>query len=241
MTDHRWEDRLGSEGARPNERVWAIVLAGGTGSRFGGPKTLEILGGQRVLDWSLRAARAYAHGLVLVVPQERMRAEYGRAEHVVQGGITRADSVRCGLAVIPADADIVVVHDAARPLATPALFERVIDAVRAGADGAIPGVAVVDTIKRVLGSAVQATIDRRDLVAVQTPQAFRTVALRAAHASGADATDDAGLVEANGGVVVVVEGEERNRKLTTAADLAVLEALAAFPAASGFGDEDAGG
>jgi 2-C-methyl-D-erythritol 4-phosphate cytidylyltransferase len=230
MTDHRWQERPGSDAsAHGNERVWAIVVASGSGTRFGGPKTLEILGGQRVLDWSLRAARAYANGLVLVVPAERMRAEYGRAEHVVEGGATRADSVRCGLAVLPADADIVVVHDAARPLATPALFERVIDAVRSGADAAIPGLPVVDTIKRVSGGTVQATLDRADLVAVQTPQAFRTSVLRAAHASGSDATDDAGLVEASGGTVVVVEGEERNRKLTTPEDLAVLSALAAMP------------
>ncbi len=230
MTDHRWQERPGADSsAHDNERVWAIVVASGSGTRFGGPKTLEILGGQRVLDWSLRAARAYANGLVLVVPAERMRAEYGRAEHVVEGGATRADSVRCGLAVLPADADIVVVHDAARPLATPALFQRVIDAVRSGADAAIPGLPVVDTIKRVSGSTVLATLDRADLVAVQTPQAFRTSILRAAHVSGSDATDDAGLVEAAGGTVVVVHGEERNRKLTTPEDLAVLSALAAMP------------
>lgn len=209
--------------------MWAIVLAGGAGARYGGAKTLEILAGQRVLDWSLRAARAYAHGIVLVVPSDRLRAEHGRAEHVVAGGGTRAESVRCGLALVPHDADIVVVHDAARPLATPALFARVIEAVRRGADGAIPGVAVVDTIKQVRGGVVAATVDRSELVAVQTPQAFRAHVLRRAHVGGGDATDDAGLVEAAGGAVVVVEGEERNRKLTTPEDHAVLSALAALP------------
>jgi 2-C-methyl-D-erythritol 4-phosphate cytidylyltransferase len=118
-----------------------------------------------------------------------------------------------------------VVHDAARPLAGPALFERVVAAVDAGADGAVPGIALADTVKRVDGHRVTATVDRDDLVAVQTPQAFRADVLRAAHGARPEATDDAALVEALGGTVVVVEGDRRNFKITSPDDLFVARAL----------------
>ena len=113
----------------------------------------------------------------------------------------------------------------ARPLAPPALFDAVIDAVRAGADAAVPGFPISDTVKRVDGDHVVETIARDELVAVQTPQAFRTDALRAAHTASAEATDDAALVEAAGGRVVVVPGDPRNLKITTPADLVVAAAL----------------
>lgn len=138
----------------------------------------------------------------------------------VAGGATRSDSVRAGLAKVPAEAAIVVVHDAARPLAAGSLFAAVIDAVRAGADGAVPGLPVPDTLKRVDRDRVVATVDRDGLVAVQTPQAFRAAVLRAAHSAGGDATDDAALVEAAGGTVVVVPGDPANVKVTTPEDLA---------------------
>ena len=120
-----------------------------------------------------------------------------------------------------------MVHDAARPAASAALFAAVVAAVRTGADGAVPGVPVVDTIKRVHGGAVVATVDRAELVAVQTPQAFRAPVLRAAHVGEPDASDDAALVEAAGGRVVVVPGEPANVKLTTPADRSRLEAALA--------------
>ncbi|HLK46380.1 MAG TPA: 2-C-methyl-D-erythritol 4-phosphate cytidylyltransferase, partial [Acidimicrobiales bacterium] len=117
------------------------------------------------------------------------------------------------------------VHDAARPLATPALYRAVVDALAAdGAVGAIPGVAVPDTIKQTADGAVVATLDRTTLVAVQTPQAFAADALRVAHEGAPEATDDAALVEARGGRVVVVPGEPSNRKLTTTADLDAMRA-----------------
>jgi len=119
----------------------------------------------------------------------------------------------------------VVVHDAARPLAGVELFHAVIAAVRAGADGAVPGVPVVDTLKRVDDVRVTATVDRMGLVAVQTPQAFRAAALRAAHTGGHHATDDAALVEEAGGDVVVVPGDPRNLKVTGPADLMIAAAL----------------
>ena len=126
------------------------------------------------------------------------------------------------------DAEIVVVHDAARPLATPALFELVIDAVRAGADGAVPGGAGrrhAEARRRRIASST--TVDRDGLVAVQTPQAFRADRLRAAHAVGADATDDAALVEARRWHRRRRRGRPRNVKVTTVADLTVVEALLA--------------
>jgi len=193
--------------------VWAIVLAGGSGTRYGGLKQFELLGERRLIDWSLAAARAACDGVVVVVPA-------GVEEPgAVTGGATRSGSVRAGLAAVPLDAEIVVVHDAARPLAGVEVYERVVAAIRAGGDAAIPVVAVNDTIKRVEGSAVVETLDRSTLVAVQTPQAFRAAVLRDAHRRSAEAFDDATLVEAAGGTVVVVPGDPGNRKITTRDDL----------------------
>jgi 2-C-methyl-D-erythritol 2,4-cyclodiphosphate synthase len=128
--------------------------------------------------------------------------------------------VRAGLAHVPAAATIICVHDAARPFADTAIFERVVAAVAAGADAAIPGIAVADTIKEIDGAGVVVhTPPRSALTAVQTPQAFRASALRAAHGAGGEATDDAALVEAAGGRVVVVDGDTANRKITDPADL----------------------
>lgn len=197
------------------ETVWTIVVAGGSGSRFGGTKQFELVGTRRVVDHAADVARAASDGVVIVVPPTHADAEGG-----VAGGGTRSESVRAGLAAVPHDATIVCVHDAARPFASARLFESVIDAVVAGADGAVPGLAVTDTIKQIdADHVVVATPPRDSLVAVQTPQAFRASVLRDAHASGADATDDAALVEQCGGRVVVVPGELTNRKITHLHDL----------------------
>jgi 2-C-methyl-D-erythritol 4-phosphate cytidylyltransferase len=184
------------------------------------------LGDRRVLDWSLSTASSVADGIVVVVPPD-LEPELDDASMVtvVHGGVLRSDSVRCGLAAVPRDAEIVVIHDAARPLAPADLFERVIEAVRSGADGAVPALPVVDTVKRVDGDVVVETLDRDELVAVQTPQAFRGGVLRRAHRDEPDATDDAALVEQYGGKVVVVAGDTRAAKLTDVADLERLEGL----------------
>ncbi len=179
------------------------------------PKQYELLGEMRVIDRSVAVARAVSHGVVVVVPPED-----ADREGAVAGGANRSDSVRAGLAAVPADATIVCVHDAARPLASIELYQRAIAAVRAGADAAVPSIAVADTIKVVADGVVVSTPDRATLVAVQTPQAFRAGVLRAAHETGRDATDDAALVEQLGGVVVVVDGEATNRKITVPDDLA---------------------
>ena len=144
---------------------------------------------------------------------------------VVAGGVLRSDSVRCGLSRVPDEAEIVLVHDGARPLATGGVYERVIEAVRAGADAAVPVIDVTDPLRWRGGG----TADRRRLAAVQTPQAFRAGALRAAHAGGADATDDATLAEAAGATVVTVDGDSRNLKITEAHDLVTAEALLKAP------------
>jgi 2-C-methyl-D-erythritol 2,4-cyclodiphosphate synthase/2-C-methyl-D-erythritol 4-phosphate cytidylyltransferase len=197
------------------EIVWTIVVAGGTGTRFGGPKQYELLGTSRVLDWSVAAARAASSGVILVVPAADVEREGG-----VAGGDSRSASVRAGLTHVPADATIVCVHDAARPFADASVFHRVIDAVARGADAAIPGIAVADTIKQVDPAGVVVhTPPRATLTAVQTPQAFRARTLRAAYATGNDATDDAALVEQAGGRVVVVAGHVANRKITDPDDL----------------------
>jgi 2-C-methyl-D-erythritol 4-phosphate cytidylyltransferase len=196
------------------EHIWTIVVGGGSGRRFGTAKQYEVLGDARMIDRSVAVAREVSDGVVVVVPPED-----AVREGAVAGGATRSESVRAGLAAIPSDATIVCVHDAARPLASADLYRRTIAAVSDGADAAIPALAVADTIKVVADGVVVSTPDRASLVAVQTPQAFRATALRAAHARGGDATDDAALVEALGGVVVVVDGEARNRKITVPDDL----------------------
>ena len=200
--------------------VWTIVVAAGMGARFGGRKQFELLGSRRVLDWSVEVARSASDGVVVVGPLDQNEVDpvHGR---LVAGGSSRSASVRAGLAEVPDDATIIIVHDAARPFATPALFAAVVKAISDGADAAAPGVAVTDTIKQVTADGtVITTPQRASLVAVQTPQAFRAAMLRRAHAGAAEGTDDAALVEALGGWVVVVEGDEHNRKLTRPEDLA---------------------
>ena len=212
--------------------MWAIVVAAGSGTRFGQgmPKQFLDLGGRPVVAWSVDAVRTVADHVVVVVPPGGLPAGVADPSLVgvelVTGAATRSGSVRCGLAAIAERAegdDVVLVHDAARPLASPRLARRVVDAVCAGVDGAVPGVAVADTLKRVdADGLVLGTVDRNSVVAVQTPQAFRVGVLRRVHVGDPEATDDAALVEAAGGRVVVVDGEPANRKITIADDLAVV-------------------
>jgi 2-C-methyl-D-erythritol 4-phosphate cytidylyltransferase len=208
------------------------VVAGGAGRRFGGPKQFLELAGRPVTAWSVAAARPVADGVVVVVPDGGGGTDPGHgdlgADRVVVGGPTRAASVRAGLAAVPEDAAIIVVHDAVRPLAPTWLFAAVIEAVRAdGVDGAVPAVPVIDTLKRVTGDQVRSTVDRDAVVAVQTPQAFAAGSLRSAHRGSAEATDDAGLLEGTGATVLTVEGDPRNIKLTRPEDVPLVEALLA--------------
>ncbi|MEY4130270.1 MAG: hypothetical protein RLZZ31_394 [Actinomycetota bacterium] len=216
--------------------VWAIVLAAGAGRRFGpSPKQFEVLDGDRVVDRSLSIARSAADHVVVVLANGEERegdalVADGLADVWVYGGEERADSVRAGLSVIDDSAAVIVVHDAARPLASAELHRNVVRAIRDGADAAIPAVAVTDTIKKITHDergrmVVTETPMRHELVAVQTPQAFRADILRQAHSGNASATDDAALVELIGGVVVVIEGERTNIKITSPEDLAIAAVL----------------
>jgi 2-C-methyl-D-erythritol 4-phosphate cytidylyltransferase len=208
--------------------VAAVVVAAGQGQRYGGAKQFAVMNHDTVATHSVRAARSVAERVVLVVP-ENYQGNGDGADVVVVGGQTRSASVRAGLEEC-GDADVIVVHDAARPLATPSLFALVVDAVLAGADGAIPGLPISDTVKRIRHdgkvTVVDGTESREELVAVQTPQAFAREVLIRAHASGDDATDDAALVEAMGGRVVVVPGERDNVKITVPGDLTKASSIA---------------
>lgn len=219
--------------------AWAIVVAAGEGTRLkaGMPKALVPLAGRPLLAWSLDAiAKTSIEGVVVaagaswVGEAQTMAADrFGRKGRACVGGATRRESVRLALARVAADASAIVVHDAARPLAGPELFERALEGL-SRAPGAVCAVPLADTLKRAAGDVVAETLDRNGLWRVQTPQAFRTDALVEAHAQpGGDAaaTDDAALLEAAGLSVVVVPGDERNFKVTTPGDLAVAEAIAA--------------
>ncbi|MGH3050567.1 MAG: IspD/TarI family cytidylyltransferase, partial [Gaiellaceae bacterium] len=144
----------------------------------------------------------------------------GKVRACVAGGEERSDSVRAGLGEVADDAVVILVHDAARPLVTDDVVERVLAPLSEGWDGAVPGLRVPDTLKRVDGDgAIRDTVPRDGLWAVQTPQAFLADVLRRAYANGSEATDCAALVEAAGGRVKVVEGDPRLLKVTTTADL----------------------
>ncbi len=208
------------------DRVWGVVVAAGLGVRFGAQKQFWELDGERLVDRAVRVCAGVCDGVVVALPPGVVW-DGPAVDAAVEGGDTRSASVRAALAQVPAAATIVVVHDAARPLASRAALRAVVDAVRAGADGAIPVVAVSDTLKRARDGLVVETLDRDEIVAVQTPQAFRADQLRRAHADARDATDDAALVEAVGARVVTVPGDPANIKVTSPGDLELARALAA--------------
>jgi len=197
----------------------AIIVAAGSGNRFGRSKHDLLLAGKPLWQWSRDAFQEAGAIEVVVV---------GDVPGGVDGGARRRDSVRAGLDALTSHPPIVLVHDAARPLVTVDLIGEVVaEIVRSGVDGVIPAVPVTDTIKRVSGSRITETVDRRDLVAVQTPQGFRTDALLAAHSASPldDATDDASMIERSGGIVVTVDGDRTNLKITFPGDLATAEAI----------------
>jgi 2-C-methyl-D-erythritol 4-phosphate cytidylyltransferase len=216
--------------------VWAVLAAAGSGERLGGdrPKAFVRLGEQPLLAESLVRldASQWIDAIVVAAPPEWeepaiLLAEElgcGKVSACVTGGATRADSVRLGLAEVPQDAAVVVVHDAARPLLEDAVVGRVVGALGEGWDGAVPALPLADTIKRVEGDRVVETLLRDDLRAVQTPQAFVADVLRAA-LTGSEWTDCAAAVEAAGGRVKIVDGDPRLIKVTDAVDLDRVAAL----------------
>jgi len=237
--------------AKSKLTVSAIIVAAGGGVRLGSdaPKAFVKIAGRTMLSYSLAAvAQVSSFGeLILTVPEgfeNAARAEVAAAGlgipvKITPGGTERQDSVRIALGLTSSESELVVVHDAARPLATPAIFQACIDAA-ARAGGAIAAIPVADTLKRVVDSdrAIAATVARAGLWQAQTPQAFRRELLVEAHrravAQGIVATDDADLVERAGVRVEVVEGSTANIKITTPSDLAIVEAIiAAWTAGKG--------
>jgi 2-C-methyl-D-erythritol 4-phosphate cytidylyltransferase len=216
--------------------VWAVLVAAGRGQRFGGdrPKAFAKLAGRVLLAESLERLETsdWIDAIVVVAPAgweepSILLAEElgcGKVTATVTGGSTRAESVRAGVAEVPEDAGVILVHDAARPLVTDAVIERVLSPLAEGWDGSVPAVALNDTIKRVEEGAAVETIDRTGLFAAQTPQAFVASVLRDALASDrAQATDCASLVEGRGGRVRVVEGDPRLLKVTGRDDVELVE------------------
>jgi 2-C-methyl-D-erythritol 4-phosphate cytidylyltransferase len=215
-------------------RAVAVIVAAGAGSRLGGdePKALLTIGGRPLVAVAVQRALASSSiaSVVVAAPpgfEAKIRevlAPSAASTVVVTGGATRQRSVAAGLGAVDAQADVVVVHDAARPFASTELFTAVVDAVMAGADAAVPVLPLVDTVKRVRDGSIVGTEPRGELALTQTPQACRIQLLRdglaKAEESGLDFTDDAGLLEWSGASVRTVAGEPGNFKITTALDLA---------------------
>jgi 2-C-methyl-D-erythritol 4-phosphate cytidylyltransferase len=214
-----------------------ILVAAGAGERLGAdrPKAFVALGGRVLLAESLERldTNDWVDTIVVAVPEGWEEAAIVLAEElvaskvasVVTGGRTRAESVRAALVEVPKEALVVLVHDAARPLVGTDVVERVLAPLAEGFDGAVPGLPLADTIKRVEDGLAVETLDRSRLVTVQTPQAFTANSLRRAYAGDEpiEATDCASLVESRGGRIRVVEGDARLLKITTKADLALVE------------------
>jgi 2-C-methyl-D-erythritol 4-phosphate cytidylyltransferase len=215
--------------------VWAIVAAAGRGDRLGldRPKAFAALRGRPLLAESLERLEAtdWIDAIVVAAPEgweepTILLAEElgcGKVVSCVTGGPTRTESVRLALAEVPDEATVVLVHDAARPLVTEEAVARVLTPLGEGWDGAVPGLPLADTVKRVRGEAVVETVPRDDLVAVQTPQAFVAPVLRRAATAEEDASDCAALVERAGGRVKVVPGDPRLLKVTEPSDLELVE------------------
>jgi 2-C-methyl-D-erythritol 4-phosphate cytidylyltransferase len=216
--------------------VWAVLAAAGRGERLGSdrPKAFARLAGRPLLAESLERLEGseWIDAIVVAAPPEWEEPSIlvaeeigaGKVSSCVTGGDTRSESVRLALAEVPDDAAVVLVHDAARPLLPDDVIERVLAPLGEGWDGAVPGLPVSDTIKRVDGNDVVETLPRDELIAVQTPQAFIASALReAVSGDPAGASDCASLVEAQGGRIKVVEGDRRLLKVTDPDDLALIE------------------
>ncbi len=218
--------------------TWALIAAAGSGERLGidRPKAFAALAGRPLLAESLdRLDRCELVDAIVVAappgweePSILLAEELAASKVVacVTGGASRAESVAAALREVPEEALVVLVHDAARPLLDDAVVERLLAPLAEGYDGAVPTLAVTDTLKRVRDGVVAETVDRVDLVAAQTPQAFLAPTLRRAFVGDvADATDCASLVERAGGRVAPVDGDPRLVKVTTPHDLALVEAL----------------
>jgi 2-C-methyl-D-erythritol 4-phosphate cytidylyltransferase len=214
--------------------VGLLLAAAGRGERLGAGvvKALREVAGEPLVLHAIRAVRAVpAVGPVVVLAPVLLVNDLTVLlapfdVQVAAGGDERQESIRSGLGALPADADLVLVHDAARALTPPSVFEAVIAALRAGAEAVVPVLPVADTVKRVVSNEVLGTLDRSDLRVVQTPQGFRREVLQQAHSRpGPPATDDAALVERLGRTVTTVPGSQEAFKVTHPFDLLVAAAV----------------
>jgi 2-C-methyl-D-erythritol 4-phosphate cytidylyltransferase len=213
--------------------VAVVVPAAGAGTRPGpgAPTALRLRAGEPLLVHAVRRLRECPSvgPVVVAAPAGAVDEVAGLLAAfdvtVVAGGAERQDSVRLGLAALPAEVDLVLVHDAARALVPVSVVESVVAALRSGAAAVVPVVPVADTVKRVTGDVVVETVPREELVAAQTPQGFQRAVLERAHADSPLATDDASMVEALGVKVVTVPGSPQAFKVTTPLDLLAAEAV----------------
>ena len=206
--------------------IAAIIAAAGSGERFGAeiPKALIQLGDRTLIEHAVSSISSVADQIIVTAPagyEKQIQALVGDGISVVTGGATRSESVRIGLSKVSSDAEYVLIHDAARALASPALAQSVAAALKSGDVAVIPGLAQTDTVKVVSADGiVTSTPDRNSMRKIQTPQGFTYALISQAHAASGEATDDAALVESLGKPVRVIDGEERALKITTASDLA---------------------
>lgn len=212
--------------------IAAIITAAGEGRRFGSPKQFALLGGRPVIDWAIEAFALHPqiNELIVVLPDESqaevIKSKWAKVRAVVKGGPHRQDSVARGLAAVSADREIILIHDGVRPLVTPELITRIIEAtLKEGA--AVPVLPLEDTIKEVESDWVVQTINREKLFRVQTPQGFRRDLLEAAFFQAQKdnfyGSDEASLVERIGGRIKIVKGDKFNIKITSPEDLKIAE------------------
>ena len=216
-------------------KILHIIVAAGSGARFGSalPKQFCLMAGRPVLMETIDRIRSYGHGRIVVVVSESMMSFWAElcqrhsftSPCVVVGGSTRDDSVRNAIVAYGDDAEIITVHDGARPLAGPDIMERVVDAVRSGCKGVVPAVDVTDSLRIISPSGSSEAVDRSAFRAVQTPQAFCGQVLREAYSLPyrPEFTDDASVAEAAGAEIAIVEGSPRNIKITHPADIILAE------------------
>ena len=215
--------------------VWAVIVAAGRGERLGldRPKAFAKLGDRPLLAESLERldGSEWVDAIVVAAPPDWEEPVILLAEELscskvvasVPGGETRAASVRSALGEVDDDAAVVLVHDAARPLLSEDVIDRLLTTLNEGWDGVVPALPIRDTVKRVDGEQIAETVDREELVVAQTPQAFVWPVLRAAAVGDGDATDCAALVEARGGRIKAVVGDPRLMKITDQSDLELVE------------------
>lgn len=207
--------------------VWAVLLAAGSGRRFGRLKQFVEIGGQRAVDRVVRTSRRVVDGVVLVLP-EGVRWDGPVVDALTVGGSTRSQSVRAGLALVPESAQVVLIHDAAHPLARERLLQAVVSKVVAGADGAVCVLPMTQVVERVHEGMVVEVLSKSGQVLAQSPTAFRAEILRQAHADGPETVEDVGLVVSRGARVATVMGDPLNLHITCVEEYRMARALAAL-------------